>query len=512
MPPKSRKKAKGSFHLLKLVLIGGGLCLVLLLVVLLVAKSMVNDWLRGEGFREWIAQRAGAALRSEVVLGPLEWRGGEVHAKRFEARGRPEANFSELILDGMRARGGGLEDRAFQVPEVSVQRLDLRFSPERKAESIAGAATDPVAGAAGNPVAGAATDPVATASEFSPPAAGAASLPSWLARRLPNRVEVGRIAIGSARVSVEREGGPVFLLNGTRAELIPDFRSGSSEISARGGSLTLPNQPEIALKDLALRWKGSEIFIDRCALGIYEKGHIEGRGEIGFADAGRFDVELAISDIAIDELIEGEWRDRLDGTLHGPVRITGAPGSLVYEGTLHVSEGVVEAIPILKLIARYTRSDRFERIVLNRAEVDFKREGERLELRRLVLQSDGLVRVEGEIDLVGDQLAGRLQVGVVPGTMRWIPGAERLVFTEARDGFHWAPLALSGTTAQPKEDLSARLVAAAGEEVMGALPETLLDGAKGLLTPSTGAPSTTEDLLRQGQKMLDLLTPLLKAP
>src|SRR5690606_17494858 len=120
----------------------------------------------------------------------------------------------------------------------------------------------------------------------------------------------------------------------------------------------------------------------------------------------------------------------------------------------------------------------------------------RLELRNLVLQSDGLVRVEGRIDLVGDQLEGDLAVGVVPGTMRWIPGAERLVFTEERNGFLWAPLKLAGTTTSPREDLSARLIAAAGETVVGELPEGLIDAAKQLLGPSgsrSGAPPPSED-------------------
>ncbi len=493
MASKRRKKAKGSFNPLKFVLITGGALLVLLVVGLLVAKSMVDGWLRGEGFRDWLAKRAATVLRSEVTLAELEWKGSEVYTKRFVAFGCEDAGFSELALDGMRARAGGVVDKAFRVPEVSVNRLDLRFSPQRKA--------------------GLAWEGEGTS------AATAPKMPAWLAKHLPDRVEVEEIAVAATRVSVEKAEGQVFLLNGTRTVLKPDFRTGFWAVEGKGGKIVLPDQPEIALKDLGLRWKGSELFVDRCALGIFKNGHIDGKGEIGFEDPGHFDLDLQISSIDVDELVQGEWRDRLSGTVHGPVRITGAPGALVYEGTLNLSDGVVQSIPVLNLVAKYTRSERFERLVLNQAKADFKREGERLELRNLVLQSDGLVRVEGQVDLVGQQLAGELRVGVTPGTMRWIPGAERLVFTEDRDGFLWAPMKLAGTADQPKEDLSARLVAAAGEAIVKDLPEGLLEAAKGLLGPGTVPPGgeqgrspPSDDLLEQGRKALELLSPFLKAP
>ncbi len=494
MPSRPRKKTRGSFNPLKFVLITCGALLVLLVVGLLSAKSMLNGWLRGEGFRDWLAQRAAQVLRSEITLGELEWQGSEVYTKRFAALGREDAGFAELNLDGVRARPGGIADRAVRVAEVTVNRLDLRFSPKHP-----GGAAPPGEAPAGALV-----------------ARPAPALPAWLANYLPDRVEIDEIAVASVRVEVERQAGAVFLLQGTKAVFEPDFRTGFWAIEGTGGKVVLPGQPEFAMKDLGLRWKGDRLFIDRCVFGVHKAGRIEGKGEIGFAGEGSFDLDLQISGIDVDEMVTGEWRDRLAGTLHGPVRISGPPGALVYEGTLNVAEGVVSSLPVLKLIAQYTRSDRFERFVLNQAKTDFKREGERLELRQLVLQSDGLARIEGQMDLVGTQLAGELRVGVTPGTMRWIPGAERLVFTEDREGFLWAPMKLTGTTTEPKEDLSARLVAAAGEAILTDLPADVLDAAKGLLKPGGEAPGTEkaapEDLIDQGKKMIDLLTPFLKAP
>jgi hypothetical protein len=485
MSAKLRKKPKRSLNPLKIVLIGGASLLVLLVVGLLIAKSMLNGWLRGEGFRDWLAARTAQVLRSEVALGELEWDGSEVYTKRFEALGRDEAGFAELALDGLRARAGGIAEKAFQVSGVTVNRLDLKFSPKRHT-SPSGPA--PAAAVAAGP-----------------------ELPEWLVKYLPERIEVEEIEIATTRVSVEKAEGEVFLLNGARAVVRPDFRTGFWAIEGKGGEISLPNQPEIALKDLGLRWKGNDLFVDRCALGVFKEGHVDGKGEIGFESPGRFDLELELSAIDIDELVQGEWRDRLAGTIHGPVRITGAPGALVYEGTMQLDEGVVEAMPVLKRIAQYTRSERFERLVLNQAKTDFKREGDRLELRNLILQSDGLVRVEGRADLVGEQLVGDFRIGVAPGTMRWIPGAERLVFTEDREGFLWTPMKLTGTLAEPKEDLSARLIAAAGEAVISELPTSVLDAAQEMLKGEGGKPASG-DLIDQGKKVIDLLSPFLKAP
>ncbi|NLT72537.1 MAG: hypothetical protein GXX91_17830, partial [Verrucomicrobiaceae bacterium] len=152
-PPKTPRR---SINPLTVVLVSGGVLLVLLVVGLLVAKSSLNAWLQGEGFREWLARRAETALKSEVSLGELKWSGSEVFAAKITATGRPEAAFSELVLDGVRTKTGGVRDRAFLVPDITVNRLHLLFSSTREAA------------------------PVAVISSEIAPAAEASRLPRWL--------------------------------------------------------------------------------------------------------------------------------------------------------------------------------------------------------------------------------------------------------------------------------------------------------------------------------------------
>lgn len=494
MSSPRRKSAKRSFQPLQLVLIGGGVSLLLFFAALLVAKAMLEGWLRGEGFREWLSRRASQTLKSEVSLAGLEWNGSEVYTSRFEAQGRSEAAFSRLVLEGIRARPRGMADRAVQVPDISVDRLDLLFSPERTAPP------SPERGG-GDPAGREAVEQGA--------------LPDWLAAYLPNRVELGEVSLGTAQISVHKPEGEAFLLRGSQAKLQLDSRTGVWSVEGRGGKIRLPSQPELALKELRLRWKERDLFLDHAALGVFERGHVRGQGEIQLEGPGHFDLELELSAIDVDDLLKGPWRERLAGTVSGPLRVSGAPGSLVYEGTVQLSDGIVEGLPLLQILAKYTRSARFERLVLNEARSEFRREGDRLELRDLVLQSDGLARIEGRLELIGEELSGEVNLGVVPGMMLWIPGAERLVFTEERRGFRWAPVKLSGTRTEPKEDLSARLIAAAGESVIEGLPEGLMEAARQLLGPSgsaSGAPPPTERLPGEARRVLDLLSPLLNAP
>lgn len=478
------------------VLIVCGSLLMLLLVALLVVKSTVRSWLEGDGFRNWLTERSAALLQSEVELVGLAWQNREVSATSFRATGFQEAGFAQLDLLGLRAKPEGVIDQRIQIPEITLQSLDLRFGHDR---------LPPLASA--------------TEGEASTPVPDQVRVPRWLTRFLPTGVQVDEIKVTSANILVERaKGEVVFALKGLNTTIQPDFSTHLWEFAGRGGQMLLPGQPALDVDDLALRWKGSELFVDRCGLGIFTRGRIDGSGEIRFDKAGLFDLELEISAIDIKDLVEGDWRERLQGTISGPVKITGPPGDLRYEGTLEVADAMVQSMGLLDQMARYTKAEQFKHLPLQTARVDFIRQGDRIELRNLVLQSDGLMRIEGSIDLDGEAIIGHLQAGVTPGTLRWIPGAEQKVFTEDRNGFRWSPLELTGTIHDPKENLSSALLLAAGEAVVEDLPRSLLDQANQLLNPTATTPADPANPTAPGsaidavipapaKEIIDLLNP-----
>lgn len=490
MPRKPKRHSKG-FNPLKAVLITCLSLLLIMVVVLLIAKSSVDSWLRGDGFRDLLVNKASAAMTSRIMLSEMKWQGSEVYTDQFQAVGYEGASFSELNLDGVRVKTGGIKAGAFRIPEASVNRLDLEFSDRRAKAPRESEVID--------------LDP-----------SGSPAVPDWLKRFLPNRVELDEVAIGSTQISVLNSANEqVFLLKGAGGKVSPDFNTRIWEILMQGGTIQVPNQEEVGIRELAMRWKRSDLFIDRCSLSVFGDGSVAAAGEIGFGEDGVFDLDLDLASIDLDDLLDGEWADRLDGMIEGPVKVTGKPGAFIYEGELRVKEAAAKSIPVLALIAEYTRNEQFKQLVFSEAKTGFKREGEVVELNDLVLQSDGLVRVEGDITILGESLEGVCRVGVTPGTLRWIPGAERQVFTESKDGFLWAPLNLTGTVSEPREDLSGRLIAAAGEEILKGLPEGVLKEAYKFLptSPDSESPAVDpSDLIEQAKPLLDMLSPFLKRP
>jgi len=486
--PKQRSRRKA--HPLAVVLGVCGALLILLFSALFFAKSAAQSWLRGEGFRQWALAHLAPAMHAELEVSEFAWQGSELYVDRFVARGEEAAAFSSLEALGFRARSGGIRHGAYLIPEVSANRLQLEFSDDR----------------------------VASRPDLSPPPPDAAdaaghALPPWLRRWLPDRVEIDSIRVDSVGVRVRQPDGSVpFALAGASATIQPDFVTGLWQIDAMGGRVVLPHRDDLRLEDLRLRWKGNDLFVDRCRVGVFEHGQVSGSGEIDFSEGGDFDLALEFASLPIAELLQGEWGERLSGTLNGPVELTGRPGDFRYEGEIRVAEGVVRSFPALTMIANYTRNEQFKHLVLSEARSRFLHEGELVRLTGLVLQSDGLIRVEGDLDIRGRELEGLLQVGVAPGTLSWIPGAERQVFTEERGGFLWTPVHLTGTTEAPREDLSARLVLAAGEAVLRDLPGDALEQLQRFLPEGTELPAGSEQLLEQAKPLLDLITPFLSRP
>ena len=98
-----------------------------------------------------------------------------------------------------------------------------------------------------------------------------------------------------------------------------------------------------------------------------------------------------------------------------------------------------------------------------------------------MLESEGLMRVEGACTIVNGQIDGVFQIGVTAASLQWLPGSQSRVFTIAHDGYFWTPLRLTGPIAHPNEDLTNRLIAAAAGELLQNTQDTVRDTAKGLL-------------------------------
>ncbi len=284
-------------------------------------------------------------------------------------------------------------------------------------------------------------------------------------------------------------------LRGIELEAKP--AEGGWSVQGEGGELVSAGWPPLDVVSVQVRQRGTELFVNEARFNARTGGSAIATAEIDFEKS--LEVRAQIDGIDLSPFLDGDWRARLHGKLVGDIRVQSAlpsTGPLTVTGSLRMANGIVEALPVLDQIALFTRTQQYRQLPLTRASGDFRRDAQRLEVTKLLAESEGRLRVEGGFTIVQGQIDGTFQVGVPPGSLAWLPGSQEKVFTTARDGYVWTPMRLTGPVDAPSEDLSGRLVSAAGNTVI------------------EKASDVTRDVIQTGKEaakgLLDFVTPLFK--
>ena len=302
---------------------------------------------------------------------------------------------------------------------------------------------------------------------------------------LPNRVEIGKATIHDTQLTWSGGG-----LRGTAFEIAPS--DGGWQVTGQGGRITYGALPPLDVDNLHLRYRAPSLFVNGAELRQPGGGSLQATGEVDFTR--QLDLRLALTNVAITPYLSEDWRLRAKGNLSGDVTVHSAlpaRGSPQLSGSLKISQGELTALPVLDQIAEFTRSQQFRRLNLNEASGDFTQDDSGLRVKNFVAESDGLIRVEGNFTIVNGMIDGTFQVGVTPSSLQWLPGSQTKVFTEARGGYVWSPMHLTGPANKPDEDLSKRLIAAA----QGAAIEAVQDAAGQAVKTGKDAVKSALDLL-----------------
>jgi hypothetical protein len=439
---------------------------VLLVTGFFVAKAAIDAYLRSDGFRQFVANKAGGTLHADAELAPLHFAGTNVFADGFKAKGGRDAAFADLQLEQMRSEISlrRFFEKVWMVEQFEVQRLRVDFDGPRVDRP-----------------------PEPTANPLAAPKTEDRSESGWL----PNRVEVGRAVIRDTQL-LWAGGG----LRGTALDIQP--HEGGWQIAGEGGKLEYAKLPPLEVASIRLRYRAPSLFINSAELRQAAGGSVQATGEVNFTE--KVDLRLTLVNLNVSPFLSDDWRLRAKGNLSGEVTVRtplpmlpGASPQLA--GSLRLTQGELTALPVLDEIAMFTRTQQFRRLTLNNASGDFEQEGDKLSVKKFIAESEGLIRVEGDFTVVNSQIDGVFQVGVTPGSLQWLPGSQGKVFIESRGGYVWAPMHLTGPVNKPNEDLTARLAAAAQgaviEGVQNAAGEAVktgkdvLKGALDLLLPGT---------------------------
>jgi len=428
---------------MKWVYYTGGVLILVVLVGLVVGYNSVRSYLRSDEFRLMLGEEVGYELNGDAELSIFEWDGWSVQTDNF--------SFKELNgIQNINARGidaqvdiGAIWSGVYRIDNVHLRELefigDFRDDPNREILIK--------------------ERPAKEKSFWDP--------------FLPDSLEVTEIDVASVNGSAKMDDG-VWAWQNASAKIRSGLTKDVYDVAFAGGEISMPISlaDKMTLRTATGRYSRGRFYLLASEFEVLENGLMTAEGDFGIED-GTWQIRGEVTGSRIQEVVAEDWKRRFMGPLDFSFEVTGKPDTKSrLTGHLRIKDGMLTALPLLDKISAYANTSRFRRLSLNEASLDFEKVGENIKLTNIILSSEGLVRLEGVMEIEGNEIRkGDLRIGITPGTLAHIPGAETKVFKRGDLGLLWTPLKVSGTLDAPQEDLSDRLVAAAKERMFELLPD-----------------------------------------
>ncbi len=407
-----------------------------------VLYALVRGYLHSDAFRKFLSETVSRGADLDGQFSPFRWDGLAVNTDSFEATGK--GIIKELRVDGIHTEVGvgGVRRGVWEIQGSRAQRLEVLLDAR---------------GHAGLPeprVIHKSSDCVVREK-------------GWL----PTEVELQGVEIRDVTVKATLDQGAASA-DHLKVRVTRDGKDAyRAEIADGRLRLPLAILPEIRLDRVGLRYHDGQVFLTSATASAFRDGRLDASGEWD-ANAGRYSLEGSVTGLKCEEVFNETWAKRFIGDFGSDFALDNRGTSSVARGHMEVRNGTLTALPVLDALAAYADTRRFRVLPLSDARSDWTWSQDGFSLTNLVLASEGLVRLEGAVTIRGRNIDGTFRLGLAPGTLATIPGAETDVFFPGERGLVWAPLRISGTVDDPKEDLTDRLVAAAGARMFDVIPET----------------------------------------
>ncbi len=426
----------------------------LLGIVLLIVGGMLwfHFYVRSEAFLRLLSDETSYALGVEGAYEPLQWDGSSAYSHTFVGRGGPDSPITEIRAEGIRAQMQlpGLLRWYWRTESIEIERVRVRLTglPEARQQ------------------------PTVLRAGFSAPANDLGF----------DRAVVKELIIEWS-IPGEAQGG----LRGTELELLTE-ENRWIDFAATGGTILHGGYGPFTLNDLTGRYDVERAIavIKRARITDGARANLSLYGNAGpfIDDAALLQLDAEFEGIAIAPWLDPDWRKRVSGTLRGGAQVRGPLSDSYYivaSGWAEVDDGRLESLPILEQISVFTGSERFRRIPLHTLRADFSWASGRLEVSDAIAESEALMKVEGDCAVERGLIDGRFDLGLSDEGLRWVPGGRRQVFTTPRANYYWTKVRVTGPVDRPQEDLSDRLISAAGDELMETAKEKLGEGVDAAL-------------------------------
>ena len=469
MSRRSRKRPSGGEcrWLGKVVVV----TLVLSVVLLVAAYIALRSYLHSDAFRKFLSVEASemAQVKGEFAL--FRWQGLAVETDSFEATG--EGPVTRVRADGLHTEVGlgGVRRGVWEIRGSSVRRLEISVDATKLPDEN-------------------------TTASIPRQSSKKSQRPTWF----PNDAELQGVDVREVAVRAILKQG-LAVASGLRVHAEQTGTNGGYRGEVEGGTIRLPfaMAPELRLERARVRYQDGQVFLTDSTTAAWANGRIHSSGEWDM-QSQQFSATGDASGMKCEDVFSADWSKRLTGDVVSDFTFENRLGYTQARGKLAIQNGTLTALPMLDALAAYADTRRFRTIILSDAHTEWRWKSGEISLSNLVLASEGLVRLEGNIVIRERKIDGLFRLGLAPGTLATIPGAETDVFLPGERGLLWTPLRITGTLDDPREDLTDRLVTAAGLRMFDQIPET---GEKVIKFTQSVLGDSSEKTIQQGVKFLE---------
>lgn len=295
---------------------------------------------------------------------------------------------------------------------------------------------------------------------------------SFIEQWLPKKAAVYNADISRLSAKVVTEGGD-YKLHDVQVSLEQMEGAGAYAATLKGGNVEMPLEllGKADLNEGKMRFMNNRLHIDKADFEVCNSGKLELEGEVDFnEETSGYVLMGALENLKCADVIPEDWKQKLQGEFAASFSIepkkSSGDSEPVIKGEIMIKDGRLTALPVLDSIAAFTLVRDFKTLNFSNFRCSFEKVGQVLKLKDIYMHCDGLIRVEGALTIDGNKLDGRFDLGLTPGTLSHIPGAEDKVFLPGKEGMSWASVRIGGTTENVEEDLTERMLAAAGDRML----------------------------------------------
>ncbi len=211
---------------------------------------------------------------------------------------------------------------------------------------------------------------------------------------------------------------------------------------------------------LDFTYEKQNLIVDSIDLNAPDKVSFNGSGY--WSHDNDLQLNFAFQFKQIASWLPKKYEQHLSGDLSGRIDWACQNGKMdsgYGSGQLQLNGGSLRNFKFQKTLCRFLKNDSLLKLPLESTRIDWEKYPAYFNTRNIDILSPGKLGVRGNVRIDHKEaLSGTLKIGLPSELLTWLPEAETAVFTEKRDGLHWATVKLSGTLQKPQHDFTSQIL------------------------------------------------------